>query len=153
MAAAYPNTDPLAARDVRVTSRKRANEGGPVTRAIRAMRVEPEPQPEPAGRRLFLRALAALPMIGGGVTLIGNPSGVAAAPSMQMLAAYNEWLFYERRLLCIEAFGGSSAEAFVPAGSCAHDFHFPLGSSWREAPQPSTRAALVLSAVGCDWRA
>jgi hypothetical protein len=105
----------------------------------------------PASRRGFLRGLTTLPLIGGGVALIGSPSGVAAAPSRQVLAAYNEWLFYERRLLCIEAFGGLSAEAFVPANSGPTDFHFPIGQDWKAVPQPSTRAALVLSAVGYDW--
>ncbi len=102
-----------------------------------------------SSRRGFLRGLTTLPLIGVGVALIGNPIGVAAAPDRRMLAAYNEWLFYERRLLCIESFGGIGAEEFTPANSGAHDFHFPSGLSWKDAPQPSTRAALVLSAVGC----
>ncbi|MEH3117117.1 MAG: hypothetical protein PGN25_05775 [Methylorubrum populi] len=48
---------------------------GPVTAAIRAMRVEPEPAP-PA-RRLFLRALAALPVIG---MAVGVAAPAMAAP-------------------------------------------------------------------------
>lgn len=129
---------------------------GPVTRAIRAIRAEHEP--EPANRRLFLRALAALPMIGGGVTLIGDPTGVAASPSRDLLARYSEWLRIERDILHREMFPGvDPAVARVLSDGGAHasvvEFFVPDGfRSWRDAPQPSTRAALVLSAVGCDWR-
>ncbi len=34
----------------------------------------------PSDRRGFLRGLATLPLIGGGVTLIGNPTRAAAEP-------------------------------------------------------------------------
>ncbi len=56
-------------------------------------------------RRSFLRGLAALPLIGGGVTLIGNPTAAAVLLTLEMLNAYNQWLFYERRLLLVEQFG------------------------------------------------
>jgi hypothetical protein len=107
----------------------------------------------PASRRGFLRGLTTLPLIGGSVSLIGQPTAVAASPSRGLLLAYNEWLFMERRLLCKEAWPGTGAEHFVPVNTGASDFHIPpYPASWTELPQPSTRAALVLSAVGCVWR-
>ncbi|MEH3117080.1 MAG: hypothetical protein PGN25_05580 [Methylorubrum populi] len=118
----------------------------------------------PASRRGFLRGLTTLPLIGGGVALIGAPSAVAAPVTPDLLAAYDTWLFYERRFLRYERFNTSTGadlgcdDRFLltdrltgqrcdqvsllgPAGSF-HDIH----------TNPSTRAALVLSAVGCDWR-
>lgn len=110
----------------------------------------------PASRRGFLRGLTTLPLIGGGVTLIGAPSAVATPVTSGLLDAYNEWLFMERRLLALEQYpgmDGRSAENFVPANTGARDFHFSGASSWNDpAYLPSTRAALVLSAVGCSWR-
>ena len=109
---------------------------------------------DPNTRRSFLRGLTTLPLIGGGVTLIGNPTKAAELITPELLDAYSEWLFYERRMLCIERYGDRDAEGFVPANTGAHLFHFPpseLGG-WKAAPKPSVRAAVVLSAVGCDWR-
>ena len=105
-------------------------------------------------RRGFLRGLAHLPLIGGGVTILGNPTGAAEPVTEALLDAYSEGLFYERRLLCLERWPGSrDAEAFVPANTGATGFHFPAyPTSWRDAPQPSSRAAVVLSAVGCGWK-
>ncbi len=110
-------------------------------------------------RRGFLRGLVTLPLIGGGVTLIGNPAASAEPITMELLTNYNQWLFYERRLLLIEMFPDREqrawAEALVPHGSRGADrFHFPAyeQGGWEGVPQPSTRAALVLSSVGCDWR-
>jgi hypothetical protein len=107
----------------------------------------------PANRRGFLRGLTTLPLIGGGVSLIGNPTAAAEPVTSDLLDAYNQWLFYERRLLCLEAHGSIDAERMVPQTMAASLFHFPLfPHRWQELPQPSSRAALVLSAVGCSWR-
>lgn len=106
----------------------------------------------PASRRGFLRGLTTLPLIGGGVTLIGAPTAVAAPITTEVLDAYSEWLFMERRLLCHERWPGiKDMEWFVPCNTGVGPFHFPLDSDWELAPKPSSRAALVLSAVGCDW--
>jgi hypothetical protein len=108
----------------------------------------------PASRRGFLSGLVSLPLIGGGVKLIGNPSAVAAPITDAALDAYSEWLFMERRLLCMERYPNwKDAECFVPCNTGASSFHLPDSPvRWQDLPQPSTRAALVLSAVGCDWR-
>lgn len=72
-----------------------------------------------------------------------------------LLQAYSQWLFYERRLLALEMYphAGIDAERFVPVNTAAQLFHFPLGRDWRDAPKPSSRAALVLSAMGIEWTA
>ena len=112
------------------------------------------------GKRGFLRHLCALPMIGGSVALIGQPTAAAVPVTQHLLDAYDEWLFYERRLLHVERFGlNASRETtkFVPCASIAVDrFFFPSMEShstrppWMDQPKPSTRSALVLSAVGID---
>src|ERR687886_251693 len=60
---------------------------------------------DPNTRRAFLRGLASLPLIGGGVTLIGNPTRAAEPVTPDLLEAYASWLFYERRFLRFERFG------------------------------------------------
>ena len=119
---------------------------------------------DPKTRRGFLRGLTTLPLIGGGVTLIGNPTKAAEPVTRHLLDCYDTWLFYERRFLRWERHGPGGdlggwdkcvghwdGERFRPfdivrvdnAGGCFHGL---------DGPQPSSRAAVVLSAVGCDWR-
>lgn len=49
-------------------------------------------------------------------------------------------------------------EASIWTDCPAGKWHFPNMTErdvlppWQTMPQPSTRAALVLSTVGCDWR-
>jgi len=49
------------------------------------------------GRRGFLRNLVTLPLIGGGVTLIGNPTRAAEPVTPDLLDSYNAWLLSWRR--------------------------------------------------------
>lgn len=63
--------------------------------------------------------------------------------------AYLEWLRMEARLLQIELGYGPNGES-TPLNTFTHSYHFPHDISWRDAPQPSTRAELVLRAVGVD---
>lgn len=130
---------------------------GPVTQAIAAMNTE-----APA-RRGFLRGLLSLPLIGGGVTLLGSPSAVAEPITDDLLDSYDAWLEYERRWLQWERYRNrdsvyrlslpfrSEMEGWgqydmIPMANRGANFH---GS---DEPPASTRAALVLSTVGCDWR-
>ena len=105
-------------------------------------------------RRTFLRGLASLPLIGGGVTLIGNPTAAAVPVSKDLLAAYDQWLFYERRFLVREMYAqegrdmARAMEKVVPVNTAADRFHFPREGAWQDQPQPSTRAAVILSAAG-----
>ncbi|MDP4006923.1 hypothetical protein [Methylobacterium sp. NEAU K] len=61
----------------------------------------------PASRRGFLRGLTALPLIGGGVTLIGAPSAVAEPITPRLLREYHDWLMFERSCLTREIEGGT----------------------------------------------
>ena len=105
-------------------------------------------------RRSFLSGLASLPLIGGGVALIGRPTAVAAVSTWAELRAYSEWLEMERKLLNREIYPelGNDAHRYSPANTGAHVYHLPINGDWRSLPKPSTRAALVLATVGCDWR-
>lgn len=87
------------------------------------------------------------------MTLIGNPTAAAEPVTSELLNAYSEWLFMERRLLCREQSGGwRDAENFVPCNTGAGLFHIDGPGNWQDpSRKPSTRAALVLSAVGCPW--
>jgi len=50
-------------------------------------------------RRGFLRSLVALPMLGGGVALIGTPSAVAEPITTGLLDAYSRFLSAEMGML------------------------------------------------------
>ncbi len=45
-------------------------------------------EPSLTGRRGFLRGLVTLPLIGGGVTLIGNPTAAAEPVTKELLVNY-----------------------------------------------------------------
>ena len=112
--------------------------------------------PSSPPRRGFLGGLVSLPLVGGAVTLIGQPTASAEPVTPDMLATYSDWLFYERRVLMSEmaAYDPPDARRLGSlVGDRSDDFHFPgMAPGWMDIPQPSTRAALVLSTVGCDWR-
>src|SRR5580700_515505 len=133
-------------------------------------------------RRGFLRQLCHLPLIGGGVALLGAPTAVAEPVTPDLVEAYRRWLWLEHALLLEEV--PKLAPQMEPRppmdGWADSDIRAYLGAEQRltqvragftaGAPSPvdrfylnreraivsapaSTRAALVLSAVGCDWRA
>lgn len=81
-----------------------------------------------------------------------NPAAATALPTdRETLYAYCEWLHMEKRLLCLELFPemGTDAGKTTPCNTFADSFHIPHdGRSWRDMPKPSTRARLVLQAVG-----
>ena len=119
----------------------------------------------PYDRRGFLRGLVSLPLIGGGVTLIGSPSAVAAPITDTLLGEYADWLVYEHSDLMRERFGQDNPRAtqeWRARFGRAFDWHRARGHFCRSEPDgallgdgksfPSTRAALVLATVGCDWR-
>lgn len=116
-----------------------------------------------APRRGFLRSLATLPLIGGSVAVLGDPVASAAPITEQLLNRYDAWLEIERAHLRIELFGGRKHGLASRFELVWHDtekgeiFDFDrvglIGSGHRRGePLPSTRAAVVLSAVGVDWR-
>ena len=62
----------------------------------------------PLARRGFLRGLAALPLVGGAVTLIGQPTAAAVLATPELLEAYRNWLHMERRMLAWEMAEGDA---------------------------------------------
>jgi hypothetical protein len=147
-------------------------------------------------RRGFLRQLCHLPLIGGGVALLGAPTAVAEPVTPDLIAAYRRWLMLEHYLLLEECPQPRASLPQRPAMAGWDDSHIReyLGAEHRlaqvdadfraeccnfrfragftaERPSPvdrfflnrgdltivsppaSTRAALVMSAVGCEWRA
>ena len=112
-------------------------------------------------RRSFLRSLAALPLVGGGVTLIGNPTSAAVPVTLELLHGYKAWLCFEHKMLCHELAKFDLDETKrlhreFYSDHPAFEWHFQCSqpgargpAGWIDAPQPSTRAAVVLSAVGC----
>ena len=103
-------------------------------------------------RRGFLRGLAGLPLIGGGVTILGNPTGAAVPVTPELLHSYSAWLHFERRFLSWELCGADKSRFEAVDGivlGCNPGFAYHKGG---DQPPPSTRAAVVLSAVGCGWR-
>ncbi|ESY37873.1 hypothetical protein X747_24690 [Mesorhizobium sp. LNJC384A00] len=121
----------------------------------------------------FNRRLA---LMGGlsaaGAAIVGGPTAVLASPGHQLpatpllpradlLQAYNEWLYYERRLLIREIYHDEHPdwqmmERYVPCNTIASHYHFPLlktagSQTWETMPTPAKRALLVLQAVGVDF--
>lgn len=105
----------------------------------------------PASRRAFLSGLVSLPLIGGGVTLIGSPIAVAEPASDRLLREYANWLAYERFHAQKEAYGDDCGDWYSLYGA-AYRWHEARGNRQQSFVPPSTRAALVLATVGCDWR-
>jgi hypothetical protein len=102
-------------------------------------------------RRGFLRQLAGLPLIGG-VTILGKPTKAAVPVTEELKERYIAWLAHEHR--------GALWEREVQPYPHAHGRHpntvpmywFPEHPDIElvvHGALPSTRAAVVLSAVGC----
>ncbi len=105
-------------------------------------------------RRGILRGLATLPLIGGGVTLIGQPTASAEPLSHTMLTTYHTWLHFEERLLSWELARRYSDETYKYGayhGNPGADFH-DAEYNTQGIEHATKRAALVLSTVGCDWK-
>jgi hypothetical protein len=126
-------------------------------------------------RRGFLRGLTTLPLIGGGLTIIGSPSAVAEPVTDQLFDAYVGFITHEHReVLAQHAYRRAVRREeemmrkhgyrnAVYAEMCRQDTRELPHLQWLpkdsealdalcRAADPTTRAALVLSAVGYDWR-
>ncbi|ACL55657.1 hypothetical protein [Methylobacterium nodulans] len=103
----------------------------------------------PHDRRAFLRGLVGLPLIGGGITLIGNPTAAAEPVTSDLLKVYSTWLWGER--VRVEQELGREGDRIRGVTTNAGYWYHHAVPEHRNPP-PSTRAAVVLSAVGCDWR-
>lgn len=117
-------------------------------------------------RRGFLHALAALPLIGGGLKLIGSPSAAALPISADLLRRYVGFVNRELFAAHVELTLVQSPHHFVNMG-----FSLADASTWRNLPvwwpvpadadldslvtssPASSRAAVVLAAAGLSPRA
>ncbi len=108
----------------------------------------------PESRRGFLRGLVSLPLIGGGLTIVGNPTAAAVPVTEKLLREYNTWLSLEQRRLMQEMYG--PGVDFYDVNNAAWFFHngrrFAESDSANipESAPPSTRAAAVLAMAGVD---
>lgn len=121
----------------------------------------PPPVTGPASRRGFLRGLTTLPLIGGSVTLIGDPVAAAEPPSLELLQSYSAFLHFERRYLNAVLYPqvpSKGVSMFVPMdnrGAVFHDREAWIHGvpTWPHQGQAAqNRAAIVLAAVGCNWK-
>ncbi|KQS79950.1 hypothetical protein ASG32_24250 [Methylobacterium sp. Leaf361] len=111
--------------------------------------------------------MASLPLIGGGVTLIGTPTAAATPVTPGLLRAYADWLAVEYGEALIELDTIGAADKPVRIALAVEKFRRewcqdngtlnpPSGGGRRfvspPVSAPSTRAAVVLAAVGSDWR-
>ena len=110
-------------------------------------------------RRAFLRGLASLPLIGGGVALIGNPTASAVPVTDALRDHYIAWLSTELGEALIERDG---RQAEPPLAGFAIDYRRqwcrdnrtlnpdPMSGRFTLPPTmpPSSRAAVILSAAG-----
>ena len=109
-------------------------------------------------RRSLLRGAFQLSILGASVPLVTRRvfAGEPTLITRDLLSSYNAWLHYEHRLLAMEMYPelGADADRWIPGNNMGAQWHFrsTWPQTWEDLPQPSTRAALVLSAVGCDWR-
>lgn len=101
-------------------------------------------------RRAFLSQLARLPLIGGGLSLLGQPLAVAEPVTPDLLDAYRSWLAVEYTSLHRELYPGREFYFSFNPNNAGGMYHWPYGAPG--APKASSRAALVLSTVGCDWK-
>lgn len=107
-------------------------------------------------RRRFLSGLATLPLIGGAVSLLGQPPAAATPLSVDLLESYITWLHFEFRLLKAEMRAADPSRYrgdFILTDNAGGDFHRDEYHGWQTEQHASRRAAIILSAVGCDWTA
>lgn len=119
----------------------------------------------PLPRRGFLRGLASLPIVGGGVTLIGSPTAAATPITPRLLDAYDEWLDLERSYLRWERYGAdgrtmpslTDVEAVFRSRRTGEHFDWRtvnavMSGHGDKGDSPASRAAVVLAAAGCTVR-
>jgi hypothetical protein len=113
-------------------------------------------------RRSFLRGLTQLPLIGGGVSLIGNPVRADVPITKDLLDSYDAWLDAERRWLQweryrnLDHYNATAIHPFIDRLNGGNYDYVPLANGGTrfhglDRAPASTRAAIVLSAIGCDW--
>ncbi len=100
-------------------------------------------------RRSFLRGLASLPLIGGGVTLVGNPTAAAVPATDALMCRYVAFLAAEHREALVSLFEARGHGFCVrnPPMYWMPDEHRDAAHVAQRS-DPSARAAVILSAAG-----
>lgn len=114
----------------------------------------------PHDRRGFLRGLVSLPLLGGGMTLIGSPTAAAVPITLPLMTRYVAWLAREHAEALVERDEVKHPDTPHSAAHRREWVHQPLfwfpddpvAEVAVRASRPSSRAAAVLAAAGCDWR-
>ena len=78
------------------------------------------------------------------------PTTEAGPRSAELLAAYHSWLFFEFRYLHAELYPENTG-VFVRPNNPGGMYHW-VAYGDPAKPGPSSRAAIVLATVGCDWQ-
>ncbi|MET3485849.1 hypothetical protein [Methylobacterium sp. 1973] len=104
----------------------------------------------PESRRGFLRGLTTLPLVGGGVTLIGQPTHAATPITPGLLATYSAWLHYERMKLHWASLEARDS-GFIPAQNPGFSFQRRNDGGDMQAwgVDAQLRAPVILAAAGC----
>ena len=95
-------------------------------------------------RRTFLRGLASLPLIGGSVAILGQPTAAAVPVTPFLMADYADFLGLERWRVLSGLYGDLGAQR----ATCSLPCH---GEQWewhRTSGPPSTRASVVMATAG-----
>ncbi len=111
-------------------------------------------------RRGFLRGLISLPLIGGGVTLIGQPTAAAVPVTVELLDRYRAFLLAEAAEAAAEAdLLRNPGHPYIvdQRREWCKELHWYDGAKKRQdimalvrGSSPGTRAAVVLGASGCQ---
>lgn len=108
-------------------------------------------------RRGFLRGLLSLPLIGGGVALIGAPTAAAVPVTEEFLWRYRGFLLGEAAEALVEIDEIRNRHWFAPQarrlmleeqGDYREMDRYPDLATMVRSAKPSTRAAVVLGAAG-----
>lgn len=108
----------------------------------------------PSDRRGFLAGLAALPLVGGGVKILGQPTQAAVPVTDALLRRYVTFIAGEHQMALRELAERETPYLFETHRPAWHppmywmpDVDIDMQITMEEAA-PSTRAAVVLSAAG-----
>lgn len=105
-------------------------------------------------RRSTLKALAALPCITAPAIFAATEAPADVPITNEMLENYATFLWIERHNLLVERYGLDGyrdRQKLLYTDNAAADF-FNGQHPWKAEQPASSRAALVLNAVGIDWR-
>jgi hypothetical protein len=117
-------------------------------------------------RRGFLRGLTTLPLIGGGITLIGQPTAVAEPVTRELVMNYHSWRQGEHWALSWELAGGNTSSpitftapaSLIPGGATSDEALMAgrrrqLARHWCSAPLAAPGERTTTSDLSTSRRA